>query len=237
MTDAIKQNEHIYDRLWAKLPIPTHTEWPIWSELQKEIHSGSRLLEMGAGVLPRIPVEGGYFVDLSQAALRKLDVCGGHGVRAAGPLPFCDGAFDVVCAFEVLEHIPDDETVLRELSRVLRPGGALFFSVPVDPALWTGFDDACGHVRRYVASDLAARLAQTGLTIERWTTQPNKFKKVIGNFTGVFLRAIAGFPKLTIWLKRKAIAGEKRLQFQWHTDDINQSHDAGGLIAIARKAS
>ena len=49
MTDAIKQNEHIYDRLWAKLPIPTHTEWPIWSELQKEIHSGSRLLEMGAG--------------------------------------------------------------------------------------------------------------------------------------------------------------------------------------------
>ena len=125
MTDAIKQNEHIYDRLWAKLPIPTHTEWPIWSELQKEIHSGSRLLEMGAGVLPRIPVEGGYFVDLSQAALRKLDVFGGHGVRAAGPLPFCDGAFDVVCAFEVLEHIPDDETVLHELSRVLRPGGAL----------------------------------------------------------------------------------------------------------------
>jgi SAM-dependent methyltransferase len=164
MTDAIKQNEHIYDRLWAKLPIPTHTEWPIWSELQKEIHSGSRLLEMGAGVLPRIPVEGGYFVDLSQAALRKLDVFGGHGVRAAGPLPFCDGAFDVVCAFEVLEHIPDDETVLHELSRVLRPGGALFFSVPVDPALWTGFDDACGHVRRYVASDLAARLANTGLT-------------------------------------------------------------------------
>ena len=88
-----------------------------------------------------------------------------------------------------------------------------------------------------MAADLAARLANTGLLIERWSTHPNTFKKVIGNFTGVFLRAIAGFPKLTIWLKRKAIAGEKRLQFQWHTGDINQSHDAGGLIAIARKAS
>ena len=158
MSDAIKQNEHIYDRLWARLPIPPHSEWPIWPELEKEIHGSARLLEMGAGVLPRIPIDGGFFVDLSQSALRKLDVHGGHGVRAAGPLPFCDEAFDVVCAFEVLEHIPDDETVLSELARVIRPGGALFFSVPVNPALWTGFDDACGHVRRYIASDLAQRL-------------------------------------------------------------------------------
>ena len=55
MSDAIKQNEQIYDRLWARLPIPSHSEWPIWPELEKEIHGSARLLEMGAGVLPRIP--------------------------------------------------------------------------------------------------------------------------------------------------------------------------------------
>lgn len=237
MSDAIKQNEQIYDRLWAQLPIPTHTEWPIWSELQKEIHPQARLLEMGAGVLPRIPISGGYFVDLSQAALRKLDGNGGHGVRSAGPLPFADGSFDVVCAFEVLEHIPDDDTVIHELARVLRPGGALFFSVPVDPNLWTGFDDACGHVRRYVASDLTARLAALGLSVERWTTQPNNFGKWSGDLAGKFLRAVAGWPKLTIWLKKKAVEGEMRLQLNWRTDDIDQSHTDGGLIAIARKAA
>jgi SAM-dependent methyltransferase len=236
MSDAIKQNEQIYDQLWAQLPVPTHTDWPIWPELQKEIHDHSRLLEMGAGVLPRIPIEGGFFADLSQAALRKLDNHGGHGVRSAGPLPFCDGAFDVVCAFEVLEHIPDDETVLHELARVLRPGGALFFSVPVEPKLWTGFDDACGHVRRYVASELAARLAALGLHIERWTTQPNNFGKLSGDLAGAFLRATAGWQKLTLWLKKKAVEGEQRLVLKWRTDDIDLSHTDGGLIAIARKA-
>ncbi len=237
MSDAIKQNEQIYDRLWAKLPIPTHTEWPIWSELQKEIQPDSRLLEMGAGVLPRIPISGGYFVDLSQAALRKLEDHGGHGVRSAGPLPFSDGAFDVVCAFEVLEHIPDDDTVLKEMARVLRPGGALFFSVPVDPDLWTGFDDACGHVRRYVAPELTERLKSLGLTVERWTTQPNNFGKLSGDLAGKFLRAVSGWPKLTIWLKKKAVEGEKRLVLNWRTDDIAKSHPDGGLIAIARKAA
>ena len=237
MSDAIKQNEHIYDRLWARLPIPPHSEWPIWPELEKEIHGSARLLEMGAGVLPRIPIDGGFFVDLSQSALRKLDVHGGHGVRAAGPLPFCDEAFDVVCAFEVLEHIPDDETVLSELARVIRPGGALFFSVPVNPALWTGFDDACGHVRRYIASDLAQRLDSVGLVVERWTTQPNKFKKPIGDLTVSFLRFLSHFPRLTIWLKQKALETEMSRSFTWQTGDIDQSHEIGGLIAIARKVS
>lgn len=127
-------------------------------------------------------------MDLSLAALRKLTAHGGHGVRAAGPLPFCDAAFSTVCAFEVLEHIPDDEQTLAEIARVLAPGGALLFSVPVDPDLYTRFDAVCEHVRRYDARALAARLADHGLRIERWTTQPNNFGPIMGWLAALVLR-------------------------------------------------
>lgn len=235
MTDLVNKNQRIYDRIWARLPIPRHQQWPIWGELQKELSPSARLLELGSGVLPRIPVAGGYFADLSQAALSKLHKHGGLAVRSAGRLPFADGAFQVVCAFEVLEHIPDDETTLRELARVLAPGGALFFSVPVDPALFTRFDTACGHVRRYQAEELRDRMAACGLYIERWTTQPNNFKPRVGNLIGLFLQLIAGWPRLTIWLKRRAVAAEMRLRYSWRSDDIRASHPDGGLIAIARR--
>lgn len=235
MTDLVNKNDEIYSRLWARLPIPGHQQWPIWSELAKELTPSARLLELGSGVLPRIPVRGGYFVDLARPALRKLHQHGGLAVRSAGPLPFADGAFQVACAFEVLEHIPDDETVLAELARVLTPGGALFFSVPVDPALFTRFDTACGHVRRYQADELRDRLAAHGLHIERWTTQRNNYKPRVGNLIGAFLQAIAGWPRLTLLLKRRAVAAEMRLRYTWRSDDIRASHPAGGLIAIARR--
>ncbi len=236
-SDPIAQNEQIYDRLWAQLPIPAHTDWPIWSELGKACGPHTRALEIGAGVLPRIPIEGGHFVDLSQASLRKLSQHGGRCVRSAGLLPFADQTFDVVCAFEVLEHIPDDQATLLELARVLKKGGLFFFSVPVNPNLWTGFDAACGHVRRYVARDLAARLHDLGLPIERWTTQPNNFGKMTGNLAGQFLRVAAAWPRLTLWLKHKAVKGEQALRLQWRDPgtDIEKSQTDGGLIAIARK--
>jgi hypothetical protein len=53
----------------------------------------------------------------------------------------------------------------------------------------------------------------------------------------MFLRAVAGLPKLTIWLKKRAVEGEMRLALRWRTDDIDHSHADGGLIAIARKAA
>lgn len=233
--DALDKNQDIYDRIWATLPSPQHTAWPIWPDLSRELAAGGRALELGCGVLPRIPIAGGYFADLSPAALDKLHGLGGHCVRSAGSLPFSDRTFQVVCAFEVLEHIPDDERTLVELSRVLVPGGALFLSVPVEPALFTRFDTAVGHVRRYDAKVLAARLAEKGLVIERWATQPNNFSPMMGHLAGAFLDATRRLPRLTVWLKRKAIAGELQLKLVWRTDDIANSHADGGLIAIARR--
>jgi SAM-dependent methyltransferase len=85
-------------------------------------------------------------------------------------LPFPDGTFDRVIASEVLEHIPDDVAAMRELARVLKPGGAMAVTVPrcgpeaVNWALSDEYHDTPGgHVRIYRRSTLERRLGSTGL--------------------------------------------------------------------------
>jgi SAM-dependent methyltransferase len=85
-------------------------------------------------------------------------------------LPFEDGTFDRVIASEVLEHIPDDAAAMRELARVLRPGGAMAVTVPrcgpevVNWALSDEYHDTPGgHVRIYRRSTLERRLSSAGL--------------------------------------------------------------------------
>jgi SAM-dependent methyltransferase len=85
-------------------------------------------------------------------------------------LPFPDGVFDRVIAAEVLEHIPDDTDAMRELVRVLRPGGLMAVTVPrFGPELvnWALSDEyhnvPGGHVRIYRRSELVGRLQRAGL--------------------------------------------------------------------------
>ncbi len=85
-------------------------------------------------------------------------------------LPFPDGSFDRVIASEVLEHIPDDETAMAELTRVLRPGGSMAVTVPrcgpelVNWALSDEYHDVPGgHIRIYRQSQLVGRLERSGL--------------------------------------------------------------------------
>ncbi len=87
-------------------------------------------------------------------------------------LPFADGEFDRVVAAEVLEHLPDDDSAIAELARVLRPGGTLAVTVPrwfpelVCWALSAEYHHVeGGHVRIYTRSGLVAKLERTGLTV------------------------------------------------------------------------
>jgi SAM-dependent methyltransferase len=84
-------------------------------------------------------------------------------------LPFPDGAFDRVIVSEVLEHIWDDERVLREIARVLRPGGRVAATVPtrwperVSWALnWRYHDTPGGHVRIYRQHELELKIERAG---------------------------------------------------------------------------
>ena len=88
-------------------------------------------------------------------------------------LPFPDGHFDKIVASEVLEHIPDDMRAMRELLRVLRPGGELAVTVPSwlpERICWALSEDyhtaPGGHVRIYTRAELEAKLKAIGFTVE-----------------------------------------------------------------------
>jgi SAM-dependent methyltransferase len=91
-------------------------------------------------------------------------------LRADGrALPFADQVFDLVCALDVLEHLDDDAAAVRELRRVLRPGGVLVVFVPALRLLWGMQDEVSQHRRRYGRAQLRALVSGAGLRIERLT--------------------------------------------------------------------
>jgi SAM-dependent methyltransferase len=87
----------------------------------------------------------------------------------ARQMPY-DAEFDVIGAFDVLEHIDDDRRVLGEVARALRPGGTLLVTVPQHPWMWSPADDYARHVRRYTRRELRGKLADAGLTVRRTTS-------------------------------------------------------------------
>jgi len=76
------------------------------------------------------------------------------------------GRFEVVCAFEVLEHIEDDRSALAQWSSWLKPGGHILLSVPAHMKLWTARDEWAGHVRRYERDQFRDVVDRAGLEIE-----------------------------------------------------------------------
>ena len=82
-------------------------------------------------------------------------------------IPFRDGAFDLVCALDIVEHVDDEDGALAELSRVATQGATLLLSVPLHPSRWTAFDEFVGHRRRYEPERLRGKLAEHGFTVER----------------------------------------------------------------------
>ncbi len=107
---------------------------------------------------------------LEEPAVRQRGGIGTVVVGDALRLPFSSGAFDRVIAAEVLEHIPDDRGAIKELARVLRPGGTLAVTVPrwwPELLTWALSEDyhatPGGHVRIYRRSVLVERLGAAGL--------------------------------------------------------------------------
>lgn len=73
---------------------------------------------------------------------------------------------DLVGMFDVLEHIPDDRAVLAALGKCIAPGGCLLLTVPAHQFLWSYFDQAAMHCRRYSAEDLRMKLESAGFQVE-----------------------------------------------------------------------
>lgn len=127
-----------------------------------------RLLDVGSADGPSVDWlrTSGHKVsmDIDPRGLSRGGVCG-----SALQLPFADGAFDVVAAFDVIEHLDPEEQGLREVHRVLAPGGRFLMSVPAYQWAWSDFDIDNGHHRRYTRRRAIAAVEACGLRVERAT--------------------------------------------------------------------
>jgi SAM-dependent methyltransferase len=166
--DVAATNRRFYDALWrrAHLEQPDRfNTWPLVSEL---LRFATARLEIGPGLRPRLPIAGTHFIDISEPVIERLNARGGIAMPGEiDALPFGDREFDLVCAFDVIEHAENDRRVFAEMSRVLKVDGVLIFSVPLHADLWTEFDDWVGHARRYEPADLLAVMADNQLALER----------------------------------------------------------------------
>lgn len=171
MPDINAVNRDFYDVLWSETHLERPDRFNTWPLISGLLPLAPVRLEIGPGLRPRLPISGTHFVDISPPVIERLTTCGGIAVLAEiTDLPFSDGTFELVCAFDVVEHAEDDRRIFSEVSRVLKEEGYFIFSVPLHAGLWTKFDEFVGHVRRYDPAVLPALLAAHDLVLERSAT-------------------------------------------------------------------
>lgn len=133
------------------------------------------LLDVGCGtgmLLEDLGQYGTSFgLDFSPVALeycrqRHLENLGRADVQK---LPVRTASVDVITALDLIEHVKDDEAVLREIYRVLRPGGIAVMSVPAHKSLWSNHDVALHHCRRYEKGEFLRLVTSPGLEPLKYT--------------------------------------------------------------------
>jgi SAM-dependent methyltransferase len=133
------------------------------------------ILDVGCGTGANLEMLGQFGeaegVDVSEEALEFCRARGLTGVKqgAAEALPYPDGSFDLVTGLDVVEHLDSDLDGLREMHRVLRPGGRILLFVPAFMFLWGVQDDISHHRRRYTSKELRRAVTEAGFTVERTT--------------------------------------------------------------------
>lgn len=151
----------------------------ILSALGRYFANAASVLEVGCGTgyvlagihsaFPHLQLHGseiyGKGLDIAAArvkgaALFQMD---------ARKIPFKE-EFDVIGAFDVLEHIEEDSEVLRQIYQALKPVGGIILTVPQHPFLWSQQDEAACHVRRYQRNELISKVEKAGFSINRVTS-------------------------------------------------------------------
>jgi SAM-dependent methyltransferase len=103
-------------------------------------------------------------VELADASVELARERGAGEVVAGSVLemPFEADSFDLAASLDVIEHLEDDLAALRELRRVVAPGGSLLITVPAYQWLWSGHDEVNHHFRRYTRRSLQRVAEQAG---------------------------------------------------------------------------
>jgi len=157
--------------LRSRHPPLTFNGWLRYGIIRRTLRTvprGSSILEIGCGggaLAARLADDFeyvGYEPDPDSFRLAQ-DRLRGRGEVINRHLPHPpERPFDVVAAFEVLEHLEDDLDSLQRWKEWIRPGGLLLLSVPANPARFGPWDSAAGHYRRYARSGLKEILLRAG---------------------------------------------------------------------------
>lgn len=140
-------------------------------DLSRDWMPGS-FVEMGAGTghMTQLFLQRGYHGvchDLgedSRNIMRANLACAGDAIKVVDDIATLpEDSFDYLFAFEVLEHIEADSTVLRQWVRILKPGGHVLISVPAHARKYGRSDELVGHVRRYERAQLYQLLTDAGI--------------------------------------------------------------------------
>lgn len=161
----LERNQDAYNHFWYK----ARRSW-LRALLRKYRIFGQRVLEVGCGGGSQL----GVLAEHNRAVGCDFDERGLAAARERGYEVFpCDltvgvpagGPYDVVAAFDVLEHIGDDDVALENMRAALRDGGYLLVAVPAWQTLFSAHDRLVGHVRRYDRPQLQSLLERHGFQI------------------------------------------------------------------------
>lgn len=170
--------QHLYDLESKNFWFRSRNQLICWA-IEKYFPLCQSLLEIGCGT--------GYVLNGIQSSFPKMTLYGSDiyslalgfaaerlpGINLfqmdATAIPFKE-QFDIICAFDVLEHIEKDELALQNIRQAVKPGGGVIFTVPAHPFLWSIQDEYACHQRRYCYQEMKDKLLAAGFTIKKMTS-------------------------------------------------------------------
>jgi SAM-dependent methyltransferase len=160
----------------------------------------ARIVEIGAGTGGNIAMLEQFgevqAVEMSDLARRIAREKTGrdflHGYLPDN-IPVAEGSADLICLFDVLEHVAEDEASLAAMRRLLKPNGKIVLTVPAHQWLWSAHDVGLHHMRRYSRALLRDRIEKAGYRIDKLT------------YTNAALFPVAVLARLADRLRRPAL--------------------------------
>lgn len=143
---------------------------------QLKLKPGAKILEIGSGtggnlgMLSRFGVVSAMEMDPEARAIAAQKTGGRFTIKAGScpdNLPFPGEKFDLICMFDVLEHIEHDHETLGALKPLLAKDGQVLITVPAYAWLWSVHDEFLHHKRRYTAPELRRKALGAGYSIAR----------------------------------------------------------------------
>ena len=146
----------------------------IGNAIKNYLPRGSKIIEVGCGTgfVSSYLKKLGYDIDCADLSIQGLNYC---KKRDAGNSYYQFNLYDAIfyehydgaCAFDVIEHIDDDNLVLQNMNKALKAGGFIFITVPANKKLWSEIDDFSKHKRRYNLAELKDKIESAGFKIMR----------------------------------------------------------------------